>query len=413
MSRFSRKIRNASKKLLYGTIIFSALNLAGSAFISCLDRNLPNPKSYKCNAYSLPYCNKPNSHYGKINVNGDGYIGDKEFPDDKEKNTYRIVIFGGSTSLPFCQTDKRDDAAFQLEDMLNANYKNIKFEVWNASVVGYSVREQSIAIRDIFGPQKKMDLAVIQEPINHIYLCYDVAMSWNDLLQFEKTNFRRLFTIMPLSEGFYRLGDFSKSCIHELKEDNNPYGLLKRISSIFGSSNSKDVEKKYIAIVDRNRGNGVRSESYERIKDGLPTVLNSLERIHDASKQYNFNILLGIMPMTFTNEPVDGLGVPFTPSCASSNQIYRTYYDFNEATTKTYEDFANKFGVPLVRHDISFEGLDPTELGSKYFCDFVHPKEKGHSIIAKNLAQFIIGSVHDLSSRRQNGKFGNNGRLYY
>jgi len=71
MSRFSRKIRNASKKLLYGTIIFSALNLAGSAFISCLDRNLPNPKSYKCNAYSLPYCNKPNSHYGKINVNGD------------------------------------------------------------------------------------------------------------------------------------------------------------------------------------------------------------------------------------------------------------------------------------------------------------------------------------------------------
>lgn len=398
MTGILRKIRKASKKLLYGTIVFSALNIAGWAFVSCLDHKLSNPKSYRCSAYSLPYCNKPNSHYGKINVNSDGYIGDKEFSGDKKDSNYRIAIFGGSTNLPFCQTNERDDASFQLENILNEHYKNLNFEVWNASVVGYSVREQSIAIRDIFGPKKKIDLAVIQEPINHIYQCYDVALSWNDLLQFEKTNFRRLFTIMPLSESVHRLYDLSESLIYELKKnDNSSRSLLKKVTASigFGVSGEKVFKKDYVDIVDRNRGEEFRSESYDIIKDGLPTVLSSLERIYTSSKQHNFKILLGIMPMIFTNESVEGLGVPFTPSCASGEQIYRVYYDFNEATKKTYGDFAKKFDVPLIRHDISFEGIDLAELGSKYFCDFVHLKREGHHIVAENLAEFIFESVPD------------------
>ncbi|MBN1823987.1 MAG: SGNH/GDSL hydrolase family protein [Endomicrobiales bacterium] len=73
-------------------------------------------------------------------VNSRGLV-DKEYPLEKGKNTYRIVVLGDSVT-------EQGWYAKHLEKLLNESGLPKRFEVWNCGVGGYSVMQYYYLLRD-------------------------------------------------------------------------------------------------------------------------------------------------------------------------------------------------------------------------------------------------------------------------
>ena len=85
---------------------------------------------------------QPNQHYETINVNSFGFRGD-EISKDKQRETYRIFLVGGSTVFGAGSSSDNNTIPGILQELLDNERSDYKFEVINAGIPGAnSVREK-------------------------------------------------------------------------------------------------------------------------------------------------------------------------------------------------------------------------------------------------------------------------------
>ena len=85
---------------------------------------------------------QPNQHYETINVNSFGFRGD-EISKDKQQETYRIFLVGGSTVFGAGSSSDNNTITGILQELFDNERSDYKFEVINAGIPGAnSVREE-------------------------------------------------------------------------------------------------------------------------------------------------------------------------------------------------------------------------------------------------------------------------------
>ena len=108
--------------------------------------NVPETKFQWSKHHYLNYYPTPNYKRGLTNHNSLGFRGD-EIVRTKQDDTYRIVVLGGSTTYTIEVDD--DDSTFTklLENELNKQIDNLKIEVINAGVGGYTTWESLLNLQ--------------------------------------------------------------------------------------------------------------------------------------------------------------------------------------------------------------------------------------------------------------------------
>ena len=132
---------------------------------------------YKSNAHilineSILYIPTPNSSYRtfgySFSTNEFGFR-ERVFPLKKPKNTFRILVFGDSLTFGVA-LDNDHRYTNLLEDMLNLQVVNLKFEVLNFGMAGYSTDQEHDLMKAIL-KIVECDLVVIG------FCCDDLRMT--------------------------------------------------------------------------------------------------------------------------------------------------------------------------------------------------------------------------------------------
>lgn len=108
----------------------------------------------------LGYEHIPNGAYESIRINSYGLVGE-EYKLKKDKAIYRILILGDSIA-------EQNWSCVYLESLLNRDpilRTRYKFEVWNAGVGGYSVRQYALYLKNK-GLNYKPDMVIIYFCLN-------------------------------------------------------------------------------------------------------------------------------------------------------------------------------------------------------------------------------------------------------
>src|SRR3990167_6911934 len=93
-----------------------------------------------------------------IRINSLGFRG-KEFSAVKDKNTYRIIILGGSTAFGKGASSNDVTIASYLGKILNEKIKGKSFEVYNMAINGY-ISAQELITFQLHGIDFKPDLVI-------------------------------------------------------------------------------------------------------------------------------------------------------------------------------------------------------------------------------------------------------------
>jgi lysophospholipase L1-like esterase len=140
---------------------------------------------------------EPNQHLTSININSFGFRGE-EFSLQKDSNTYRIFMVGGSTTFGAGATSDEKTIPAQLEKIFLEN--GYQIEIINAGVGAADSREEAYKIRESY-KRFQPDMFII----------YD---GWND-------SFRNLEkTELNLEISRYESLDSKKSDLHKWIRDN-------------------------------------------------------------------------------------------------------------------------------------------------------------------------------------------------
>jgi len=108
----------------------------------------------------LGYEHIPNGAYASIHINSHGLVG-KEYKLKKGKGTYRILILGDSIA-------EQNWSCVYLESLLNKDHSlrtRYKFEIWNAGVGGYCIRQYALYLKNK-GLNYKPDMVIIYFCLN-------------------------------------------------------------------------------------------------------------------------------------------------------------------------------------------------------------------------------------------------------
>ena len=105
---------------------------------------LENQQIKTTNLESIPE-NIPNQNFDTVSINSHGFRGN-EFNMDKEKNTFRIFVIGGSTIFGTGASSNEQTLPSQLEKKLNMDFLEPKIHVVNAGVSGATSNSEKILV---------------------------------------------------------------------------------------------------------------------------------------------------------------------------------------------------------------------------------------------------------------------------
>jgi len=316
----------------------------------------------------------PSLHINSFNFRGD------EIKREKDKNTFRIFVLGGSTVLN-AGVSYSNSFGKLLQDKLTKEYPNKKIEVLNAGMDGFTT-EHSIIQYLFYIKDFKPDLIITWQGINDMYYSCTgnfftkggYQEDYSHQLGSLAVPIRQYFsdTNLPLSVHFHLVTfDFLRHIFtYNFYSDINP--LLNTNVAI------KLSELKLNPYKPTSMKNFPSINSYKR---NLLTLTNII-------KNDNVPLIIGNQAFLYTesaNNPkipfqwymqrncLKGQNYPDTKSLINGIQL------FNKVTKEVSNETNNKF--------VDFEKEIPKT--KEYFFDDVHTTEKGNSKMSEILFQTI------------------------
>jgi hypothetical protein len=163
----------------FGLLCFVVISIEAISYIILINTNqgsdirrvMPATQA-KCNRkldyLSHPYLGFVNSPASKcVKVNSKGFVGERDFPINKNKDFFDILIIGGSVAESFATIKEGGEPFF--EKYLNDHYKSPDgrpFRVFNGALAGYSQPQQYI-VNLLFG--EFADSIISIEGFNELY----------------------------------------------------------------------------------------------------------------------------------------------------------------------------------------------------------------------------------------------------
>lgn len=317
----------------------------------------------------------PSLHINSFNFRGD------EVKKEKEQNTFRIFVLGGSTVLNVGVSYEESFAKI-LQDKLSKEFPAKKIEVLNAGMDGYTSEHTIIqylfSIRD-FMP----DLIITWQGINDMY--YSCTGNY-----FTKGNYQTDYShqlglvAVPIKQYFsdskYPVSLRFQLVTFDFLRHTFAYNFYSDINPLF----NKDVAKKLTELkLSPYRPSEMRNfPSIDSYKRNLLTLINIL-------KDDNVPLILGDQAYLYSKS-LDNPKIPFQWYMQKNCLNGKNYPDTKsliygmDLFNKTTQDVALETGTVF----IDFEKQLPKT--KEYFFDDVHSTEKGNSKIADILFEEIL-----------------------
>jgi len=341
-------------------------------------------QNYESSSYTYtidnfhPFLQSQLARQENLNVNSLGFRGE-EIKEQKDKNTFRIIVLGGSTVLnrevPFEQ-----NAVRVLEKKLRIKYPRKHIEVINAGK-DYYTSEHSL-IQYLFKLQDMSPDMIIQwHGINDMYASC-------------------------LKEGVLTYGAYKADYSHFFGAVSNivfsyfrpqPVFQIKLVTVDFLIRFIKDNFFSDIIVSFKNRHIELLAKDYLENKNtvtvheflSLSSYRRNISMLIELTKERKIPLILGNQPFLFKmNASVEEVGRIISPQlyCMRQNKYYNLesllygIRGFN-AVTKTVSE---ENGVTF----IDLESKIPKNL--EYFVDSIHYTKKGNEVIAETFYKYIV-----------------------
>lgn len=271
---------------------------------------------------------RPRPNYPGLNAEG---FRDKEYKREKEKNVFRILVLGDSSTMGWGISDPSKLYHSLLEDKLNQDfqYQDIRYEVINGGITGYT-SYQGLNLYRFIGAKYNPDIVTfyfgINDPVHRFY------MSDKDILKrnIELSNLSGLYRFLSKLHSYRVL---RKGIGEFLNQGNNPLINIPRVSK-------------------------------EDFKANI-LEMNTLCKHNNA-------LLILISP-------------PFAKDKSKGGENAEDVAEYK----KLLEDIARENNI----HFIQIEELTEQKYSAmNYFIDAEHPNEAGHRIIMGKLLSYLVSN---------------------
>ena len=271
---------------------------------------------------------RPKPNYPGLNSEG---FRDKEYKREKEKNVFRILVLGDSSTMGWGISDPSKLYHALLEDKLNQDlkYQDIRFEVINGGITGYT-SYQGLNLYRFVGATYHPDIVTfyfgINDPVHRFY------MSDKDILKrnIELSNLSGLYFFLSKLHSYEVL---RKGIGELLNQGNNPLINIPRVSR----------------------------------EDFKANILEMNTLCQD-----NHALLILISPPFSKDE---------SKKWEKAEQV--------EEYKKILEDTARENNIHLVKIE---ELTDQKSSSMNYFLVAAHPNEAGHRIIMEKLLSYLVSN---------------------
>ena len=255
----------------------------------------------------LVYKNKKfKSEFLNIDNNGIRLNGKKNKKKGNKDNEINIWFSGGSNIFGVTNADHQTVPAY-LEKKLSENYENIKFNVLNLGVVGYTSIQELINIRLLLlSDLKKPDLIIVMNGINdYHHALLSKKDNFEDLLRtglgsdkildyyWSFHNEKKLFNKYQIINNLKYV--FSNTIL--LIEKANKYFVLKKANSDIDLFKKKYLQKKAISkeLIDKNLQ---RNKEY---------YIGNMRLIAELAKNNGSKVLFILQPTLYEAEEIKNL----------------------------------------------------------------------------------------------------------
>ncbi|MFC1853784.1 SGNH/GDSL hydrolase family protein [candidate division CSSED10-310 bacterium] len=276
---------------------------------------------------------KPGYQSQSININSHGFRGE-EFPRDFER-TRLILVLGESTTFGWFLNDPE---AYPVQLMQELRHRGLEdVYVVNGGVPSYTSTQVYLYLKEIVESKiLKPDLVLVNVLWNDI--CYSSVVNWYPEILVDRTP--------PPLMSF----------------------LIKK-SKLF----------RYLFL--KNPTAPERVDVFN--KEPLNEYKKNLKQMIDVCQQHK-------IPLAFIQPPFDADHLP-EAGLYEFHITYRKPFFINLATRylKEMVKLASEYNIPVINHRVSFRHLHQYIL----FHDLFHPTPHGNSLIAKDIADYLQGSM--------------------
>jgi hypothetical protein len=280
------------------------------------------------------------------------------YPLKKPKDTFRIVVFGGSTSENgnnFGQSGIHYPLVLQLE--LRRAIRTKTVEVINVANQGYSTA-QSLVLLEFDVLSWDPDLIIVSHNINDLLVSY-----WPNFAFDYSNKFGTVFYSVPDYKSLFTIPNV-------LFQHSQLYWLVQsRIESFRGPKVTPIRRKSY-----GNDPSPVAVQVFER----------NLRSIVALAKANHIGVILGSQPLESSEEYFRRHEDYNAYNSVIVYPLHAEFVEHHHAFNRSIQQVAQDTGVFFVDNDLVFDGR------REYFIDFVHYTDDGVRLLAGNYTDFIL-----------------------
>jgi len=279
---------------------------------------------------------EPNQDLFSIHINSFGFRG-KEFSFEKDTNTYRIFMVGGSTTFGSGATsDEKTIPAHLQRKFVEAGYK---IEVINAGVGASDSREEAFKIRNLY-KKFEPDLFIIYGGWNDSFKKLEESELNIEISRFDEINSKKSFLQLWISENLqnYRT-------VYVLYPILSHYTIASTLNSDVYLTNAEIWNNRWSLICSENK------------KDGIDTIILLQPVVGSGKKQltYDENRHAEYIKGKKTNEQLDVFSQVLPINfCTASFDLRSTFDDEQRA--------------------IFYDGGHMNDLGNEIMADTIYEK---------------------------------------
>jgi hypothetical protein len=280
------------------------------------------------------------------------------YPYEKPTGTFRIVVFGGSTSENL-QTYKAEGFHYPLilQQILRKELKREDIEVINVANSAYATPHSLIELMlDVLSWQP--DLVIMSHNVNDLLVAY-----WKDFVPDYSSKFKH---------AYYRLPDLANlyTPLNIIFQKSQFYWVIRdSINKLFPEPTKPLQRKSY--------GMSPPAEALETFKRNLRSFIA-------IARTRGIRVLFGTQAIMPTKEMFE---LHMREKVYNDEVIYPLHEEFvahHSAYNKAIIEVAKENDIYYVDNEPSMSGV------AKYFIDFVHYTPEGVRQLARNYATYIL-----------------------
>ena len=279
------------------------------------------------------------------------------YPLEKPDGTFRIVVFGGSTSENnHSFKEAETHYPLVLQSKLREALGTEAIEVISVANSGYAT-PHSLILFELDVLHWEPDMIIVSHNINDLFSSY-----WPNFTFDYSNKYSNPYYSMPDYQSLYTASNvlFQKSQLYWL------------------------IRNRYKQLTHQNAAIQRRSYGMEPLPLAVEVFKRNFRSFAAIAKENGVKVLLGNQPL----QPTKKFFMEHMDHKPYNSLIFYPFHEefvrHHQAFNETIEQSAKELGVLFVDNDSKLQGKE------EYFIDFVHYTPEGVNVLADSYADFLI-----------------------